>query len=189
MKIFFIRHQKTNGNLKRQYIGKTDENILPFENKITYPQGEILFTSSLKRTIQTANTIYKNQPYISIQELNECDFGLFEGKSFEELKDNEDYRAYISSNGKMTPPEGENINDFKNRCCDGFLKAIEIAKEKGATSAVFVLHGGSIMAIMERFSDVKDFYFWQIKNLSYISFDLEETEAKTLKIKNWKKEE
>ena len=169
MKIHFIRHAKTIGNLKMQYIGKTDQDIIPFSASKPYPKAELVFSSSLKRTSQTARIIYKDELIIPIPKLNECDFGDFEGKSYDELRDNKSYQEYISSNGKVSCPNGESISQFKNRCLEGFFEAVEIAKSKNAEEIAIVCHGGTIMAIFEELASVKDFYFWQIKNLDYIS--------------------
>ena len=183
MKIFLIRHGKTNGNLKKKYIGKTDESILDFAIKKPYPKVEAVFASGLKRTKETAKKIYPSLEPIQIEKLNECDFGDFEGKSYEELKEDQSYIDYISSNGNATPPNGENINAFKERSCQGFILAVEKAREIGAETIAVVSHGGTIMAIMERFTENKDFYFWQIRNLSYFEIDFDETKKKILSYK------
>lgn len=60
MKIYLIRHGKTKGNLEERYIGRTDEPLCEAgrENlkKYQYPQVEMVFTSPMKRCMQTAET-------------------------------------------------------------------------------------------------------------------------------------
>ena len=95
MELILIRHLKTPGNEKRQYIGSTDEElseqeVMNFKQKYkidSYPQVQQVIVSPMKRCIQTAELIY---PEVQIQQeslLKECDFGIFEGKTYEELKE------------------------------------------------------------------------------------------------------
>ncbi|MBQ3692032.1 MAG: histidine phosphatase family protein, partial [Clostridia bacterium] len=58
MKIIFIRHGKTQGNLEKRYIGKTDEHLCTvgideLKNR-SYPDTEIVVCSPMKRCIETA---------------------------------------------------------------------------------------------------------------------------------------
>ena len=95
MELILIRHLKTPGNEKRQYIGSTDEElseqeVLNFKQRYkidSYPQVQQVIVSPMKRCIQTAELIY---PEVQIQQeslLKECDFGIFECKTYEELKE------------------------------------------------------------------------------------------------------
>ena len=59
MKIILIRHGMTEGNLKRRYIGTTDEDLINTDClKGDYPKCERIVASPLKRCIQTAEYIY-----------------------------------------------------------------------------------------------------------------------------------
>ena len=61
MKIILIRHGMTEGNLKRRYIGTTDEDLINTDClKGDYPKCERVVASPLKRCIQTAEYIYPN---------------------------------------------------------------------------------------------------------------------------------
>ena len=63
----------------------------------------------------------------------------------------------------MNCPNGESPADFKKRSIDGFLKCLrEISTEKAVT---FVVHGGTIMAVLEHFAvPHRSYYEWQIDN-------------------------
>lgn len=166
MIINFIRHGKTVGNLEKRYIGRTDE-LLCTEgteeiknNK--YPSCDIVISSPMKRCIQTADIIYPDKDFIICDDLRECDFGDFEGKNYIELSENPDYQKWIDSNGTDTFPNGENPYDFRKRCTEIFLKAVRRYSNKNLT---FVVHGGTIMSVMEKFALPKrDYYGWQVKN-------------------------
>ena len=95
MELILIRHLKTPGNEKRQYIGSTDEDlseqeVLNFKKKCkqaSYPQVQQVIVSPMKRCIQTAELIYPKNQITQEVLLKECDFGIFEGKTYEELKE------------------------------------------------------------------------------------------------------
>ena len=96
---------------------------------------------------------------------------MFENKNYIELSDNEYYREWLKSEGKMPFPKGEDISEFKNRCITAFRQSIVSVKDDNAVIA-FVVHGGTIMSIMEYFSaKQQSFYHWQVENANgYIGF-------------------
>ena len=94
MKIMLIRHFATPGNEKRQYIGSTDE-VLSEKTaflKRSYPIPEYIIASPMKRCVQTAKRIWGTDlsgcPIVLEPLMRECDFGQFEGKTYEQLKKN-----------------------------------------------------------------------------------------------------
>lgn len=159
--IILIRHGMTEGNKRRRYIGTTDENLCDTEclNR-SYPEADLVISSPMKRCIETADFIYPNTKKIIIDDLRECDFGFFENKSFNDLKNNTAYRKWLESMGKMPFPGGESHSGFKKRSLRGFRKAV---RENPDSNLAFVVHGGTIMAVMEEiFGD--RFYDYQVKN-------------------------
>ena len=108
MKIILIRHGMTEGNLKRRYIGTTDEDLINTDClKGDYPKCERVVASPLKRCIQTAEYIYPNVDIEICDKLKECDFGDFENKSYEDLKDNPDYQRNVTALTSVLPPKLE----------------------------------------------------------------------------------
>lgn len=173
MKVVLIRHLKTPGNEKRQYIGRADEDLSEKEiqkfqqeqRQIFYPQVQKVIVSPMKRCVQTAELIYPEVQMRMDPLLKECDFGIFEGKSYEELKDRPEYQAWLDSGGTIAFPGGEGQADFRMRCVQGMLQQITRLCEEQAESAAFVVHGGTIMAVLERLAeDKEDFYHWQVEN-------------------------
>lgn len=173
MELILIRHLKTPGNEKRQYIGSTDEDlseqeVLNFKKKCkqaSYPQVQQVIVSPMKRCVQTAELIYLNMQMQLEPLLKECDFGIFEGKRYEELKDRAEYQAWLDSGGTIAFPEGEEQKEFRSRCVRGMLCQVDRLCEENVESAAFVVHGGTIMAVLEQLAeDQKDFYHWQVEN-------------------------
>lgn len=172
MEIILIRHGKTKGNLEKRYIGVTDEPLTDEGahelRQIKYPDADIIISSPMLRCVQTAEIIYGKCDYV-IYGLKECDFGLFENKSFEELKDDEYYQKWIDSGGKLQFPNGESMNSFSKRCINAFDYAVK--KLEMADRVAFIIHGGTIMAIAKKYLG-GDFYDYHLKNGEYMVLSL-----------------
>lgn len=170
MNVVLIRHGQTPGNRERRYVGRNDqslceEGIAEIQGKVhIYPKVQHAFISPMKRTRETKALIYGELSQTVIDDLRECSFGDFEGKSYDELKDNPDYQRWIEHN--VTIPNAEPYEEFKERAINGFVKAIDTAFEMSLTDVAIVLHGGTTMAIMERFSGDTDktYYDFMVKN-------------------------
>lgn len=68
-----IRHLPTEGNRKGQYIGWTDESILPVNHlDVRLPREPlIVYGSDLKRCQESAHAYFPNIRYVSDQRLRE----------------------------------------------------------------------------------------------------------------------
>ena len=130
--IILVRHGKTAGNLEGRYIGsRTDEplceeGIHALEEKVregTYPPVDLVYASPMIRCRQTAKILWPKFTDSSqiqyVQNLQECDFGAFENKNYQELSGNAEYQAWIDSNGTLPFPGGESNEAFRQRCCGG----------------------------------------------------------------------
>ena len=165
MKYILIRHGKTQGNLEQRYIGcRTDEElcadgIAQLEARF-YPDADMVFASPLKRCIRTAGIIYPGKPVHVVNELRECDFGDFEGCNYDELKENPAYQAWLDSLGELPFPGGESKKEFSDRCVRAFESSTSGLIEG---DYAFIVHGGTIMAIMERFTG-GSYYDFQVQN-------------------------
>ena len=86
--VYLIRHTRTKSNLERRYLGWTDEEILPDQKlPILDHTFSTIFGSDLIRCKQTAKCYFPNAEYIGDCGFRESNFGEFEGKTYEELKD------------------------------------------------------------------------------------------------------
>ena len=167
--IFFIRHGATEGNLRRRYIGRTDEPLCEAgiaQVKALQKRGlsvNRLFVSPMLRTRQTADILFPKMHYTVVDGLAETDFGRFEGKSADKLSDDPAYQAWVDAMCLTPIPEGESVTDFKTRCCEAFAETIKNVPDGSRVG--FVVHGGVIMAIMEPYArPKKDFYAYHIGN-------------------------
>ncbi len=171
MKICLIRHGATAGNLEHRYVGTTDEELteeaarkLGAERK-KYPAPDCVFASPMRRCLQTAELLFPGlQPQLCA-DLRECSFGEFEYRNYRELQGDGRYQAWIDSGGTLAFPGGESRGAFSDRCCAAFGLCCRRALEGGADMAAFVVHGGTIMAVLDRYSRPhRDYYEWQLPN-------------------------
>lgn len=181
--LILIRHGKTAGNLLGRYIGSRTDEPLCDEGREglagkQLPEVERLYVSPMKRCVETAEILwpgFDRKKMQKVTDLRECDFGDFENKNYKELSGNGDYQAWIDSNGTLPFPNGESMDAFKSRCLEAFAWIVEevsgaeqewIASGKtGIFRAGIVVHGGTIMAILEQYGYPKAAYFdYQVKN-------------------------
>ena len=165
LKIYLIRHGQTPGNRLQRYIGTTDEHLSEegreFLKKLSYPMPESLYVSPLLRCVETAGILFPKKELHIIEELAECDFGEFENRNYKELSGNENYQKWIDSNGTLPFPGGESREEFRHRSITGLAQCIR----QNVQTAAIVIHGGTIMNIMEEYADrQRSFYEWHVKN-------------------------
>ena len=108
--IHLIRNGRTDDSTSGRYIGHTDAILSPegvaelhrLKEQADYPYVEAVFTSPLKRCTQTAHAIYPEREAIVMRELIEYDFGEYEGKTPEQLADDEGFASWLAV-GRMPP--------------------------------------------------------------------------------------
>lgn len=169
IKIALIRHSKTKGNIEKRYIGSTDESLCRegielIENK-SFPIAKVVYCSPLARCVETSRLIYSHIEPIIYKELRECNFGLFENKNYIELEGDIHYQKWVDSNGTLGFPKGEKTKDFQDRCIVAFEKIVNDIFQRNVESSAIIVHGGTIMAILDKYSSPhKDFFHWQVEN-------------------------
>ncbi|HIZ84821.1 MAG TPA: histidine phosphatase family protein [Firmicutes bacterium] len=153
--IHLIRHGLTEGNEKGQYIGVTDlpistagiNELERLRDAGAYPPVQVCYASPLLRCRQSLAVIYPEAASVLVEDLRECNFGVFEGKTAAELEADPDYGAWTA--GRLpAPPGGESTDAFTERVCAGFAQMVRHMMENGITQAAAVLHGGVIMRIL-----------------------------------------
>ena len=186
MRVYLIRHGQTKGNLEKLYVGSTDESLTRegakglLEKRGRYSPVEMVFASPMKRCLETAEILFPGIPCRKIKGLEECDFGEFEYENYQSLKGDDRYQAWIDSGGSLPFPRGESREEFQERCCQAFLEACQTAEKAGVDRVAFVVHGGTIMAVLDRFSRPhRDYYDWQAKNGEGYEMDWEDGALKT----------
>lgn len=165
--IYLIRHGKTEANEKHLYCGSRDISLSDLGKKelgrLSYKvRNPRFFTSGMKRTNETLKVLFGDVKYKEVPDLKEIDFGAFEMKSYDELKDNPEYIKWISGDNEAnTPPAGESGKAMKARVMPAFyhLQSLDVPGE----DIVIITHGGVIAGIMETLfpEEGKNLYEWQ----------------------------
>ncbi len=178
IKVRLLRHGETEYNIERRYQGRLDISLS--ENgkveliRNTEPENagdaktpgasrrdgvRKVYVTPLKRTSQTAEIIFPGAEQVAVPGLLEMDFGKFEGHTYEELKDDPDYRAFHQSGGWSDCPGGERRADFSARVCRAFRKLVTECIARGESEITIVTHGGPVMALMEHFGIPEGGYY------------------------------
>ena len=161
MTIYLIRHGKTEANEKHLYCGSTD---LPLSTagreelqSIRYDLKNVRFlTSGMKRTNETLQILFGDVPFDIDARFREVDFGIFEMRSYDQLKDTPEYKAWLAGDNEANiPPLGESGAQMKDRV----LRAFSEIKE----DTCIITHGGVIASVMEHLfpNEGKNRYEWQ----------------------------
>lgn len=155
-KLYLIRHGITKGNLEGRYIGTTDlplceegeGAIMSLKALDVYPFVEKVYSSPLKRCLQTAVIIYPGKLLRRIDNISECDFGDYENKTQAELQNDEQYANWLKGGYDSAPPNGESFGHFTLRCLDGLEEIFKDMMENDITTAAVITHSGVIMNLL-----------------------------------------
>jgi alpha-ribazole phosphatase len=148
-----IRHGMTDANLNGTYIGVTDlplssegkQALLDKQDKFDYTSVQRVYSSPLKRCIQTANILYPDVYVRTVNEIREVNFGDFEGKTADELVNNPAFKEWLKGGLDNAPPNGESMREVIERCYLGFDFIIKDMMQEGLTNCAVITHGGIIM--------------------------------------------
>ena len=164
MLIVLLRHGQTAYNEQRRYQGAADVPLSPAGRaalKKADFETETVYVTPLCRTAQTARILFPHARQIVVPALREMDFGVFEGRTYDEMKDDAAYCAWLDSGCESACPNGESKAVFCKRVCRAFEKLADEALARGDERLVIVAHGGTQMAALESFAlPHRDYYEW-----------------------------
>lgn len=166
MTLFLLRHGQTQGNLERRYIGCTDEPLCSQGRAalkmLRPPEADCVYISPMLRCRETAALLYPGMEYEIVPGFRETSFGVFEGHTYEELKNDPAYQTWLDSAGAAPPPGGESKAAVRQRVTEAFLTLA--ARHGPGDRAALIVHGGTIMTLLEAFEASHRFYDWQAPN-------------------------
>ena len=174
--LYLIRHGETEGAETRRYKGTIDvplsENgirqieklsaclVKEIKNSSHPPSPPLLqegngrllkavYCSHLSRAVKSAEVIakpYSLEPVI-VPALRERNFGIWEGMSFDEIKEKypEEFTAWAGNPLEFSPMEGESTMEVKNRVINAMN---EIIQNHNGERIAIVSHGGVIRVIL-----------------------------------------
>lgn len=166
-KWYLIRHGETDFNKKRFFYGKADVSI----NETGKEQAALLhqlmkgrsisrvYTSQLKRTQETAAIIFPDQKPTAYKALNERDFGLWEGRTANEIQAAFPlvWEEWLESPFDVTPSKAEPFQKFKDRV----QSIVEEIRETDDDEIAIVGHLGVLRLIYQFLVD-PEADFWSI---------------------------
>ena len=154
MKIYLIRHGETESNLLKRYCGSF-EDVLTAKGvnqakelalRLRDVKFNKIYTSPLERAVKSCQLIIPGEDYVKDERLKEMSFGIFENKSYTELKE-----LYPTELGKWSLdwkgyalPQGESTEEAFLRV-SSFMKELE--SDESLDNVLLVAHGGIIKLI------------------------------------------
>jgi alpha-ribazole phosphatase len=165
--LYLIRHGETEGDGIRRYKGTLDvplsekgikqvervsKHILKLISTIqkegdtmpvTGPKLAAVYSSDLSRALKSAEIIARPHSLrpIAVSSLSERNFGVWEGMSFEEIKEKypEEFKAWGENPLEFSPVKGESTLEVRDRVMDAFERIVQA--HPGERVAI-VAHGG-----------------------------------------------
>ena len=165
MKIYFVRHGETDFNKQRKFYGTTDVVInqtgqaqcLQVKEKLADKHIKIVYTSSRKRTKESAEIIFPNHQPIAEAFLDEWGFGLWEGLNADEIQAvfPIEWQNWLNDPFGYTPPAADPYAQFVNEMIAGFQTLLTATED-----IAIVTHLGTIRVLLhDIYPDVD---FWDI---------------------------
>lgn len=157
--LFLIRHASCDG-LGQTLWGRTPGIRLNDEGRFQARQlaeackeiqFDAIYSSPLERALETAETIayVKKLEVRKSNALNEIDFGVWMGKTFEELARDERWRHFNSRRSTASVPDGESFLEVQNRV----VKELDrLSGEHGEGRVAIVSHADVIRAAVAYFA-------------------------------------
>ena len=155
--IYLIRHGQTQWVHEKRYCGQTDiplnatgykqaQALQPFLQDIPFSK---VYSSDLCRAAEYAHLAVPSCFAEKRSELRELSFGVFEGKTYDELCASSYqnlYEQWLENPGNILIPEGESATDFSHR-----INCVwqEILAQPDAMIALFS-HGGPIRYLLSQ---------------------------------------
>ena len=166
--VILLRHGQTAYNADNRYTGTLD---IPLSEqgraalRTADFAPDVVYVSPLLRARQTARILFPLSRQQVIEDFREMCLGSFEGRTYLEMQGDAAYVAWLNSNCEIRCPGGETRAEFCQRTCQAFAQLMQEQIRQDQRQVVIVAHGGTQMAILERFARPhRDYYQWQAAN-------------------------
>lgn len=156
-RLILVRHAEAEGNFKRIFHGWTDGGITDKGHKQAEKAAyklkgmniDVIYSSTLKRTLQTAEYIAEEIkiPIIKTEKLKEINGGDWEGRKWGELPVlwPDEYDTWENKPHLHRMPNGECMESFQKRIID---EVEEIIKNNSGKTICIITHGTAIRALL-----------------------------------------
>lgn len=159
-RLILVRHAEAEGNKVRKFHGWTDSSITEkghlqaqrVAERLKDVDIDVLYSSSLTRTLQTAEYIsmVKSLPIIRTDKLKEINGGDWEGQTWLELQEKwpEAHETWENRPHEHKMPNGESMEEFQGRL---ICEVMKIIKANSGRNICIVTHGTAIRALLCHF--------------------------------------
>lgn len=187
MKLILARHGETDWNVAKKIQGVTDTDLNENGRRQAKELAEAviagnlditaIYSSHLKRAAQTAACVADalNLPYHTMEDLQELNFGKWEGNSWHEVKERypEEFGVWYTNRRYTPAPDGESYQQMLER----LLPALQDILHRERGNVLVVIHSAEIVAFQAALHDTsfqtmaKDY---PIGNAQTVEFDGEQ---------------
>jgi alpha-ribazole phosphatase len=155
--LWLIRHPEPTESAKGRCYGSLDVALPPegirhahsLATALASERFAAIYTSPRQRCMETTRIIATGRscPLEIVDALRELDFGIFEGRSYDEIAalDPDCYRQWMENPTEVQFPGGESFSQISDRVI-GATRDL-LARHQG-DSIIFVTHGGPIRIIL-----------------------------------------
>ena len=165
MQLFLIRHGMTSLGEEGRYQGRLDAGLTKAGRdalRAAENMPEHVYVSPATRARETAEILFPGSRQMIVSDLREMDFGAFEGRGWWEMEQDADYRAWVDGGCMGRCPGGEDRAGFSARVCTAVCAILEAEAKTGGDEVYIVAHGGTQMAVLERWGrPAREYYRWQ----------------------------
>ena len=184
-RLLLVRHCQSEYNLAGRFAGSGSDIDLSeggrrqaaqLLGRLASEKIDVIFSSKMKRALVTANTIAtsRNLDVVLCPELGEINYGLVEGKTFDEVQ--RDYpeiaRQILEADPEISFPGGERFTEFTDRTCR-FLDRIPGFYD--SQTILVVAHGGTVRTLVCRLLDIDINRHWSQFRVDNASLTILET--------------
>ena len=183
--LFFVRHGITEWNEQKRYLGQTNQGLLKnklhqldrLKSELQSKEFDRIFTSDLQRCLETLDYFELQQKATLDDRLREMNFGDWEGKTYNELKDVTAYQNWLENWEVTCIPNGESGKVFSSRIDSFFQDLFQQSNDLERTQKYLIItHGGVIRYAVSKF--VASTSFWKVSTTHgqglHVSFEKKE---------------
>jgi len=172
--IFLLRHGQIQGHETKRFTGgRTDTPLddigraqaISWQRPFSEIRFGAIYSSELKRCIETAELICPEKEIDIDPRINEIDMGTWDGKSFAELCETmpQQFERRGSQIDHFRPPGGESFNDLSDRVLPFFKGCGEAGESQQLNRILVVTHAGVIRVLVSSLLGINLKQIFQIK--------------------------
>ncbi|MCH4889163.1 histidine phosphatase family protein [Acidaminobacter sp. JC074] len=154
MKVYLLRHGETDSNIRHEFAGITDSKLSDLGKKqavdahlrFEHLEFDTVLSSPLSRALDTAR-VFTDSKVVVHEGLKEMNFGMFEGLTYEEIKEKypEQIEIWHKDTKNYVFPEGQSLRMFYDHVVETYQEILDTYKVE---NLLIVAHSGVIRCIL-----------------------------------------